>query len=58
MEKDGDNQLPELMRSGTQSLGRVDSSTLFGERGVLVIEHRGEAYYLRITRNGKLILTK
>ncbi|MEW5787179.1 MAG: hemin uptake protein HemP [Pseudomonadota bacterium] len=31
---------------------------LLGEKQVLVIEHAGERYHLRLTRNGKLILTK
>lgn len=37
---------------------RFDSRDLFlgGER--LLIDHRGEQYLLRITRQGKLILTK
>jgi len=31
---------------------------LLGERGILRIEHEGELYTLRITRNNRLILTK
>jgi len=31
---------------------------LLGERGILRIEHAGEVYTLRITRNNRLILTK
>lgn len=31
---------------------------LLGERGILRIEHEGEVYTLRITRNNRLILTK
>ncbi len=31
---------------------------LFGQRREVTIEHNGEVYRLRITRNGKLILTK
>ncbi|MCP5277776.1 MAG: hemin uptake protein HemP [Thiobacillus sp.] len=31
---------------------------LLGEARSVVIEHRGERYELRLTRNGKLILTK
>lgn len=34
------------------------TETMFMGRKMLVIEHRGEAYYLRLTRNDKLILTK
>ncbi|MCX7893504.1 MAG: hemin uptake protein HemP [Burkholderiales bacterium] len=36
---------------------RVSSHALLGERGELVIVHRGREYRLRITQNGKLILT-
>jgi hemin uptake protein HemP len=35
-----------------------DTKSMFMGRKTLVIEHRGEAYYLRVTRNDKLILTK
>lgn len=42
------------------SEGRAISSTsLFGRcSNQIVIEHQGEQYRLRLTRNGKLILTK
>lgn len=36
----------------------VGARALLGERGVLRIEHHGEVYTLRITRNDRLILTK
>lgn len=36
---------------------RVSSETLLGERGELVILHNGREYRLRVTQNGKLILT-
>jgi len=37
---------------------RLNSKLLFGTQNEIVIEHQGEEYRLRITRNGKLILTK
>lgn len=37
---------------------RIASATLFQGDRELVIIHEGEEYLLRITRNGKLILTK
>ena len=37
---------------------RIPSKHLLGEQGQLHIEHQGERYVLRITRQGKLILTK
>jgi hemin uptake protein HemP len=36
----------------------IDSNTLFTKGDVVFIQHRGEKYSLRRTRNGKLILTK
>ena len=49
-------------RSGTRNeatlIRTVDSHDLLGKRGVLRIEHEGEFYTLRLTRNGRLILTK
>lgn len=40
------------------SVRLVGARALLGARGVLRIEHRGEVYTLRITRNDRLILTK
>lgn len=37
---------------------RVSSEVLFKNQSCLIIEHNGEEYVLRITRSGKLILTK
>ncbi|HSI23423.1 MAG TPA: hemin uptake protein HemP [Methylophilaceae bacterium] len=37
---------------------RISSKDLFGSLRELVIEHVGEEYRLRITSQGKLILTK
>lgn len=36
----------------------IPSGELLGARGQLLIEHQGERYLLRVTRQGKLILTK
>lgn len=36
---------------------RIKSGALLGAAGELVIEHGGRDYKLRITQNGKLILT-
>ncbi|WP_196433971.1 hemin uptake protein HemP [Methylomonas sp. LL1] len=43
-----------------QGLGRrrITSQQLFEAQNEVVIEHMGEEYRLRITSNGKLILTK
>jgi hemin uptake protein HemP len=47
-------------RTSTPERGpaRASSGALLGPRGELIIEHAGEEYRLRRTRNGKLILTK
>ena len=37
---------------------RIDSSALFSGQREVVIDHGGAAYLLRITGQGKLILTK
>ncbi|MGZ4981982.1 MAG: hemin uptake protein HemP [Methylobacter sp.] len=37
---------------------RLQSTELFGTANEVVIEHAGEEYRLRLTRQGKLILTK
>lgn len=36
---------------------RVSSEALLGPKGELVIVHNGRDYRLRLTQNGKLILT-
>jgi hemin uptake protein HemP len=38
-------------------LPRISSQSLLGPRGELIIEHDGREYRLRVTQNGKLILT-
>jgi len=37
---------------------RVDSASLFGNARELIIRHGNEEYRLRLTSQGKLILTK
>ena len=37
---------------------RYDSNELLGARNVILIRHAEQDYVLRVTRNGKLILTK
>lgn len=36
----------------------MTSKALLGNGSTLLIEHQGSLYTLRVTRNGKLILTK
>ena len=42
----------------TASRKRFDSSELFSGSQEILIEHAGQEYRLRITRHGKLLLTK
>jgi hemin uptake protein HemP len=52
--------LPTKSRLKTASTApprRVSSDTLLGSRKELVIVHDGREYRLRLTQNGKLILT-
>ena len=40
------------------ALARVRAADVLGPRGIVQIEHDGEIYTLRLTRNNRLILTK
>jgi hemin uptake protein HemP len=40
-----------------QFVRRVQSRELFGRNDQIIIEHSGREYRLRVTSNGKLILT-
>ena len=56
------NAESELQRKGTGPgmpvpPARVASEALLGPRGELLILHNGREYRLRLTQNGKLILT-
>ena len=44
--------------AAAQTPQRVSTAALLGDRAELEIEHKGEVYRLRVTRTGKLILTK
>lgn len=54
---------PNLFRETADTGKRTDPpvipvSDLLGGHQCARLEHRGECYQLRVTRNGKLILTK
>ena len=52
-------QLPAVMPgAGAPALRQIDSATLLGPGGELFILHQQQVYRLRITAQGKLILTK
>lgn len=42
----------------TQATRRISSKDLLGDARTVVIEHEGADYTLRLTRLGKLLLTK
>lgn len=44
-------------RSGTDTVAHMTSGELLGPYGELIIVHDGREYRLRLTQNGKLILT-
>jgi len=53
---------PSASAEGAETLlgtppARVSSEALLGQRRELVIVHNGREYHLRLTQNGKLILT-
>jgi hemin uptake protein HemP len=57
------NDPADLMLSKKQTIApvscpRLQSTGLFGAGREVIIEHAGEEYRLRLTRQGKLILTK
>ena len=49
---------PASVNQGATTVPRYESHILFKGADRVVINHQGESYLLRITRNGKLILTK
>jgi hemin uptake protein HemP len=48
---------PTNPTESTATPHRVQSETLLGNAGQLLIVHNGREYRLRLTQNGKLILT-
>ena len=46
-----------LPKNADDTPQRVSSKALLGSRRELVILHDGREYHLRVTQNGKLILT-
>lgn len=50
--------IDETGRPAADPMKRVRATEVLGPRGIVQIEHDGEVYTLRLTRNNKLILTK
>ena len=49
--------MPKRVLAPAGEVKRVTSETLLGAKKELVIVHNGREYRLRLTQNGKLILT-
>jgi hemin uptake protein HemP len=49
---------PEPKSDRTTAVKEIDVASLIGSEREIVLLHRGERYRLRVTANGKLILTK
>ena len=50
-------RLDEATSTSEAAIRRIDSLELLGPRGEVIIQHGGREYRLRLTQNGKLILT-
>ena len=50
--------LPLRSAAATPDVRRISSQSLLEGERELVIQHQGNEYHLRLTRNDKLILTK
>ncbi len=50
--------LKPVVAGGLEAVRRISSQMLLKGGRELVIQHEGSEYHLRLTRNGKLILTK
>ena len=50
--------VPSNISASAEKKPRIESNHLFQGNKEIVIVHQKEEYNLRITRNGKLILTK
>lgn len=49
---------PQAPPPATGQARHIDSATLLGPRGEVFIVHQQQVYRLRVTAQGKLILTK
>lgn len=56
-DREDDSQL-EKKRDSATHYPLINSQQLLGTTGILLIQHQDQQYQLRITKAGKLILTK
>ncbi len=57
-EQTSSSTLPSEHLVSDLDIKRYQAATLFANAREVVIEHQGEQYSLRITKQGKLLLTK
>jgi hemin uptake protein HemP len=53
-----DDGSPTVADHGRLTVPRLDTGAVFGTAREVILVHRGQEYRLRITKAGKLILTK
>jgi hemin uptake protein HemP len=53
-----DEAVPPATAGARAAVPRLDTGAVFGASREVILVHRGQEYRLRITRAGKLILTK
>ena len=58
MKKKDDSAITIPQQSAQETMQRLKSNELFCGHKRVIIEHGGVDYYLQVTRQGKLILTK
>lgn len=54
----GNEDMTTKTEESTGGPTRLQAREMLGPKGVVQIEHEGEVYTLRLTRNNRLILTK
>lgn len=58
MSEESDAGPPKGARASPGNVRRLKVSELLAGEREIILEHQGQEYHLRITANGKLILTK
>jgi hemin uptake protein HemP len=54
----GDDKNPPTAKQDKAEIRRLNAESMFANTDEVIIDHAGQSYRLRLTRNGKLILTK
>jgi len=56
--REGNDDMQVRSDESVGATRRLQAREMLGPKGVVQIEHEGEIYTLRLTRNNRLILTK